>query len=289
LRAGVYRARRKFIRLRGSVRVQANAQFEPEALSHNRPAGRLGSANAVPVVPNDLSAVTARVCRRSLVVKNLSPIPGFAAESGLASPPWSYFALPARTGPKDSGDVLPYIKIVDYDSRWPAIYTVEEQRIRQLIGSTFVRVEHFGSTAVPRICAKPVIDILAGLADWRTADQTQNALYTLDYRYIAGLEDWRILGRTGSPAFRLHLVPYGSYRWRGFLALRDHLRENPKDAAEYCSLKRKLAVTHMSNRIFYNKAKREFLDRMGDLARRHILASRLVSREGSQNPLRHSR
>lgn len=213
-------------------------------------------------------------------------IPGFAADGGLSSPGWIRFVPPPRVGPKDSGDVLPYVKIVEYDSRWPVIYEVEKRRILRLAGNRIARIEHFGSTAVPRICAKPVIDIIAGLTDWNTATATQHMLSGFDYRYIAGLEDWRILGRTGSPAFRLHLVPYGSYRWKGFLALRDHLRANPQDAADYCTLKKKLAVTYMSNRVRYNKAKREFLDRMGNLARRHILASRLVSREGSGWPAR---
>jgi GrpB-like predicted nucleotidyltransferase (UPF0157 family) len=208
-------------------------------------------------------------------------IPGFGAEAGLSAPQWSHVAPLPCAGPKDSGDVLPYVKIIEYDSRWPMMYAVEEERILRLAGNRIAGIEHFGSTAVPRICAKPVIDIIAGLTRWNTADEIQHRLLAFDYRYIAGLEDWRILGRAGSPAFRLHIVPYASYRWNGFLALRDHLRSNPKDACEYCRLKKQLAMIHVSNRVKYNQAKREFLDHMGDLAKKNILASRLVSRKGS--------
>jgi len=60
-------------------------------------------------------------------------MPGFAAEIGLSAPGWIHFAPLPRVGPKDSGDVLPYVKIVEYDSRWPMVYAVERERILSLI------------------------------------------------------------------------------------------------------------------------------------------------------------
>jgi GrpB-like predicted nucleotidyltransferase (UPF0157 family) len=186
--------------------------------------------------------------------------------------------MPPRPGPKDGGDVLPYVKIVSYDQRWPLIFEVEKQRILMLSGNKVAAVEHFGSTAIPRICAKPCIDMLVGLNHWGEADDLQRMFSRLDYHYIAGLEiDWRILGRTGSPAFRLHLLPYQNFRWKGFIALRDYLRSNPRVAAEYCRQKKHLAVTHHTDRVQYSQGKRDFLDNVEGLARRNILASRLVS------------
>ncbi len=174
--------------------------------------------------------------------------------------------------------MLPYVKIVSYDQRWPLIFEVEKQRILMLSGNKVAAVEHFGSTAIPRICAKPCIDMLVGLNHWGEADDLQRMFSRLDYHYIAGLEiDWRILGRTGSPAFRLHLLPYQNFRWKGFLALRDYLRSNPRVAAEYCRQKKHLAVTHQTDRVQYSQGKRDFLDNVEGLARRNILASRLVS------------
>jgi GrpB-like predicted nucleotidyltransferase (UPF0157 family) len=108
--------------------------------------------------------------------------------------------MPPHPGPKDGGDVLPYVKIVSYDQRWPLIFEVEKQRILMLSGNKVAAVEHFGSTAIPRICAKPCIDMLVGLNHWGEADDLQRMFSRLDYHYIAGLEiDWRILGRTGRP------------------------------------------------------------------------------------------
>jgi GrpB-like predicted nucleotidyltransferase (UPF0157 family) len=206
-----------------------------------------------------------------------SRIPGFSAASALAGRQWSFFALPPHPGPKEGGEVLPFVKIVDYDSRWPSIFEVEKQRIVMLAGNRIAGIEHFGSTSIPRICAKPVIDILAGLSDWRTADDVRNLLFGFDYRYVAGLQDWSIQGRTGSPAFRLHLVPYGSFRWQGFLALRDYLRSDPKAAAEYCRRKRSLGITHHTDRVSYAQGKRDFLESLMGLAVRNISATRLVS------------
>ena len=103
-------------------------------------------------------------------------------------------------------------------------------------------------------------------------------LSRFDYHYIASLEaDWHILGRTGSPAFRLHMLPCENFRWRGFLALRDYLRSDHRVASEYCRRKKDLAVTHLTDRVQYSQGKRDFLDGLEDLARRGILASRLVS------------
>jgi len=208
-------------------------------------------------------------------------IPGFSASAALVGREGILVAQVPHPGPKDGGEVLPFVKIVDYDSRWPSIYEVEKQRIVMLAGNRIAGIEHFGSTSIPRICAKPVIDILAGLSDWRTADDVRNLLFGFDYRNIGGLPDWYILGRTGSPAFRLHLVPYGSFRWEGFLALRDYLRSDPNAAAEYCRRKRSWGITHHTDRLSYANAKRDFLDNLQGLAVRNISASRLVSSEGS--------
>jgi GrpB-like predicted nucleotidyltransferase (UPF0157 family) len=215
-------------------------------------------------------------------MKSRTPkIPGFSASAALVAREGIRIALPPHPGPKEGGEVLPFVKIVDYDSRWPSIFKVEKQRIVMLTGDRIVGIEHFGSTSIPRICAKPVIDILAGLGDWRTADDVRNLLFGFDYRYIGGLQDWFILGRTGSPAFRLHLVPHGSFRWEGFLALRDYLRSDPKAAAEYCRRKRSLGITHHTDRLNYAQGKRDFLDNLQGLAVRNISATRLVSAEGS--------
>jgi GrpB-like predicted nucleotidyltransferase (UPF0157 family) len=207
-----------------------------------------------------------------------SRIPNFVAQASLLDPLWNQYTLPRHPGPKDGGDVLPYVKVVPYDSRWPVVFEVEKQRIASLAGDQIAAVEHFGSTAIPRICAKPCIDMLVGLKDWRQAGQLKRDFIRLDYRYIAGLDDdWQILGRTGSPAFRLHMLPFQNFRWNGFLALRDYLRSNPRVAAEYCRRKKYLAVMHHTNRVQYSQGKRDFLDNVEDLARENILASNLVS------------
>jgi GrpB-like predicted nucleotidyltransferase (UPF0157 family) len=193
--------------------------------------------------------------------------PGFGAAMSASGTGWTTLALPPYTGPKDGGEVHPYVDILEYDWRWPAVYETEKQRILQFAGNRIAAIQHVGSTSVPRLCAKPVIDIIAGLADWDSATGLRRNLAAFDYHRITSpTKEWHILGRTGSPAFRLHLVPDQSARWKGFLALRDYLRSDSRMASEYCRLKKRLAATHPTDRVKYHQGKGNFLDALEERA-----------------------
>ncbi len=72
----------------------------------------------------------------------------------------------------------------------------------------------------------------------------QPSLGSLSYHYIIGTRDWEIVGKSGSVSFRLHMVPYDSDRWNGFLSFRNYLRSHRNVALEYCHRKRGLAYMH---------------------------------------------
>ena len=153
------------------------------------------------------------------------------------------------------------VQVVDYDDRWPALFSAESARLRAACGSVPVSLEHVGSTAVPELCAKPVLDILAG------HPRTVSALDYVAVFERAGYEhrgDRGIAGhqffRRGQPrAYHIHLVEQDGPLWRQYLAFRDYLRANTQAARRYGDLKRALAARFPRDREAYIQGKAEFV------------------------------
>lgn len=156
------------------------------------------------------------------------------------------------------------VELVDYCDAWPAAFrSVAAQLATALAGHEAV-IEHIGSTAVPGLCAKPVIDVLVGVV--RLADVAARAphLAELGYRYRPEYEvqipDRRYFVRDATaviPRVHVHAVLRGGALWRDHLAFRDALRTAPPLADEYARLKRMLATTH--DKAAYTDAKGPFI------------------------------
>jgi len=156
------------------------------------------------------------------------------------------------------------IEIAPYDPLWPIRFQEETAILRRGLRSWLVGpIEHIGSTAIPGLAAKPVIDIMAGV---RTLDESRPAIAAateLGYCYSpyqAELEHWLC---KPSPSFRthhLHLIPVGTPQWLRPIAFRDYLRAHSTVASEYEVLKRSLAAKHRLDREAYTQAKRPFID-----------------------------
>jgi GrpB-like predicted nucleotidyltransferase (UPF0157 family) len=155
------------------------------------------------------------------------------------------------------------IRIVPYDPRWPARFEAEKALLEQSIGSWATGgIDHVGSTAVPGLAAKPVIDILVGVDDLPSARACFGELAKLDYlyvRYRAEEMHWFCKPDPGHRTHHLHLVPTGSLRYRDELAFRDILRARSELADEYAALKRALANEHGHDREAYTEAKAAFI------------------------------
>src|SRR5262249_55135021 len=129
----------------------------------------------------------------------------------------------------------------------------------------FVEIEHFGSTAVLGLVAKPVIDILGGLATLEEADTLVEKLCELNYHYPAEFNHtltehrWLMRQLRGKHTHHLHLVVHGGARWKRELRFRDILRTNREVALEYVGLKMQLAATHSNDREKYTDAKAVFI------------------------------
>jgi GrpB-like predicted nucleotidyltransferase (UPF0157 family) len=155
------------------------------------------------------------------------------------------------------------ISIVDHDDRWPELFDTLRARIAKVLGDLAIRIEHVGSTAVPRLAAKPIIDIdvlLASAADLPIAIER---LASLGYEHegdlgIRGREAFKI--PPGDPPHHLYLCTSASGEFRRHVLLRDHLRANPEAAKAYQELKRALAVRFAEDRSAYTEGKSEFIE-----------------------------
>ncbi len=157
------------------------------------------------------------------------------------------------------------VRISPYDPSWPGQFTVEKNRLLDLFPGVFPAIEHIGSTAVPQLPAKPVIDLMAGVRSLAEADAVLPGLcengYTTSAEFNATLIDRRWLMRhaEGHRTHHLHLVIFEGEEWRRRIKFRDILRTNPGISRQYQELKAKLAETVGSDREAYTEAKSEFI------------------------------
>jgi len=156
-----------------------------------------------------------------------------------------------------------------YDPTWQQKFLKERSRL-SIFSCDLLQIEHIGSTAVPGLAAKPIIDMMAGVRTMEDADHVLAAL--CQYGYVMppdrnkGLPDrrWLLRHAGGHRTHHLHLVILGGQGWRRTLRFRDLLRAHTDDAKEYEALKLRLAAMAGSNRTGYALAKTEFVERLLD-------------------------
>lgn len=163
------------------------------------------------------------------------------------------------------------IVLTEYDPDWPQQFARERERIWRAVGQHLLVIEHIGSTSVPGLAAKPVIDILAGLRSLDEAPECVAPLAALGYAYVpeyeAELPERRYFHRLvdGQHTHHLHMAQTDSRFWRVQLLFRDYLRSHPETAQAYAALKWRLAEQYRHDRAAYTDAKSEFI--LGVLAR----------------------
>jgi GrpB-like predicted nucleotidyltransferase (UPF0157 family) len=161
------------------------------------------------------------------------------------------------------------VQLVAYDPAWPGLFAAEASRLRAALpGDLVLGVEHFGSTAVPGMEAKPIIDILIAVASIARAKAAAVApICGLGYLYWEdNPKRDRMFFVKGLPphgarrTHHVHLTEPGGEMWRRRLALRDHLRAHPEEARRYEAVKRDLAARHADDREAYTEAKSAYLE-----------------------------
>ncbi len=173
--------------------------------------------------------------------------------------------------PEEREDDAP-VEVVAYDHSWPSKFESERVLLEAVLGPWLTgRVEHIGSTAVPLLPAKPVIDIMAPV---HTLDLSRPAIEAATragyvyYPYKAEVMHWFCKPSPSRRTRHLHLVPLGSPLWCQRLAFRNALRASQELAAEYAELKLRLAAEFPRDREAYTNAKEPFVRRvLSELAR----------------------
>jgi len=156
------------------------------------------------------------------------------------------------------------VRVVPHDPAWAALFADEAARLRAVLGDAVIGIEHVGSTSVPGLAAKPILDLAASVPSLAAAAGLLPALRPLGYHHKPdpGLPE-RIYLVKGAPERRTHhlsLAEPGSRFWRQHLLFRDLLRADPSLAAEYARLKHDLARRHSADRPAYQAGKQGWID-----------------------------
>ena len=155
------------------------------------------------------------------------------------------------------------VEVVPYSENWPAQFAAEKALLQSVLKPWLVaEIEHVGSTAVPGLHAKPVIDIMAPVHDLESTIPAIEAARSVGYCYYPYKPDQMHWFCKPTPAVRthhLHLIPWQSRLWQERVAFRDALRMSPSLAQEYGSLKLSLAVQYPLDRDAYTEAKAPFV------------------------------
>lgn len=158
------------------------------------------------------------------------------------------------------------VKLAPYDPIWKKLFEIEKESLLNSIGDYVLGIEHIGSTSIPGLKAKPIIDMIVAVKDLSIYVKLIDSLTKLGYEYMPGrVFDDRVFfpkGPRGNRTHHLSLVVENSEGWTGPIAFRDYLRNNPHERQEYQLLKERLAEQFPNDRTSYTKAKASFFKRI---------------------------
>jgi GrpB-like predicted nucleotidyltransferase (UPF0157 family) len=158
------------------------------------------------------------------------------------------------------------VEIVLYQDAWPSLFVAERHLLEKVLAPWLcASIEHIGSSAVPGLAAKPIIDIMApvcNLDDARPAIEVAAQHGYMYYPYNAEVMHWFCKPSPAHRTHHLHLVPYGSKLWNERIAFRQALRGSKSLAEEYARLKYKLAAVFQTDREGFTQAKEPFVRRV---------------------------
>jgi GrpB-like predicted nucleotidyltransferase (UPF0157 family) len=158
------------------------------------------------------------------------------------------------------------VTVVPYDAAWPARFCIERHLIHMALRDLQPQIEHIGSTSVPGLTSKPVIDMLVGVPSLGNFQRHFDRLSVYGYEYIQEYErvlpDRRFFKRAlrGVRTHHVHVVEVNGLYWRRYLKFRDTLRSDASLAGRYADLKRKLAARFRFDRDAYTNGKTGFVE-----------------------------
>jgi len=159
------------------------------------------------------------------------------------------------------------IYMVSHDPKWRQLFQQEAEQLTAVLGSSVAAVHHIGSTAIPTIYAKPVLDLLLVVQDLAALDTKQPRMEALGYEALGefGIPGRRYFRRdnlSGERTHQVHVFENDSPQIKRHLAFRDYLINRPETAQEYSDLKRELAAKHPEDIELYMDGKDEFVKKI---------------------------
>jgi GrpB-like predicted nucleotidyltransferase (UPF0157 family) len=152
------------------------------------------------------------------------------------------------------------VDLTPHDTRWAAAFVEEAALLEGAVGGWACRIEHIGSTAVPGLLAKPILDIAVGIPVGMAVAPVVEAIAAVGYEYRGDARDQggHLLVRESAPQVRthhVHVVDLDGAQWTAYLAFRTLLRTSPEARAKYERSKRDLAAAHPDDRRRYTAGK----------------------------------
>ena len=159
------------------------------------------------------------------------------------------------------------IVVSNYDPNWPTLFEQERTRIKNALGSFALAIEHVGSTSVPGLPSKPIIDLLVGVVSLEEARaRCIGPIEAIGYNYMPEYASWlprELFFRKGPPGpwtHHVHVMEPSYSRWEALLVFRDYLRAHPEAARAYADIKRALAASSKDNIAAYRNGKNIFVE-----------------------------
>jgi GrpB-like predicted nucleotidyltransferase (UPF0157 family) len=171
------------------------------------------------------------------------------------------------------------VEVVPYNPNWNSVFEDESKQVAVALGKNVVAVYHIGSTAIPVIYAKPIIDLLVAVEDIAKVDEQNTLMQGLGYKVMG---EFGIIGRrflckdneVGIRTHHIHIFEVVSDQIERHLAFRDYMRSHPEDAQRYSELKQKLAKQYPDDIEKYMDGKADFIkeiDKKAVVWRKHTM------------------
>lgn len=156
------------------------------------------------------------------------------------------------------------VRLCEPTPRWAILFQEEAGRLHSALRWMGAAVEHCGSTSIPGIPAKPILDILVGIPEPLDVQSIRSALAPLGYEHAtwAGVPGHEVFGKGDPRTHLVHVVPLHGSAWDRMIGFRNALREDQALADEYARLKRQLASRHPDNRAAYTDGKASLVERV---------------------------
>lgn len=204
-------------------------------------------------------------------IERASLFPVFLRERVRAIPEIPEYVAYAGAEFDREPELDPAIRIVAYDATWPRLFSSEAAKIQGALGDVAIDLHHVGSTAVPGLRSKPIVDILVTVGDIAALSTYRIPLERIGYAFTHDVEypDFHFFGRPRQRPrrYHVHVCEAGSVHERRHLAVRDYLAAHPEEARQYGSIKAEAAASFPGDRIAYMDAKGPWVN---DLERRAI-------------------